>query len=136
MFFCDYLGNSSKYLGGDYGRKKMLGIIRIVFILFVPFFAFSQINTSIINSIDAKIKIVSVAENVISEDNYTKPATGNKFISVKVLFDYSGWSSKIYPSFFDMKLKDLFGNFFEPSIKSFVVNKPYLNMTAIKAEKN
>jgi hypothetical protein len=135
MYFVFVFLTILNYMGGGCRRKMMLGIIRIVFMLSVPFFAFSQINTSIINATDAKIKILSVTENVLSEDNYTKPDTGKKFISVKVLFNYFGCTSKIYPSFFDMKMKDLDGNFFEPSIKSFVVIKPYLNITNIKAEK-
>ena len=113
----------------------MTGLIRILFLLFIPFLAFAQINTSIINPVHTKLKILSVADNVISEDNYTLPDTGKKFISVKVLFDYSRCTSKIYPSFLDLKMKDSNQNFFKPSIKTFVVRKPYLVSTIVKADK-
>jgi len=135
MHFVITLATILNKKGGGCRRNTMLGKIRIVFVLFVPFVAVAQINTSIIKSVHTKVKILSVTDNVVSEDNYTKPDTGNKFISVKVLFDYSSCTSRVYPSFFDLKLRDLDGNYFKPSIKSFVVKKPYLYTTIIEADK-
>lgn len=132
MLFVFVIAILSNYSGWGCRRYKMLGIIRILLMTSIPFLAIAQINTALISPIHLKIKILTVTENVISEDNYTKPDIGNKFFSVKVQFDYFGCKSKIYPSFFDLKLKDLDGNFYEPSIKTFVVKKPYLFITNAK----
>ena len=113
----------------------MLAMIRIMLILLMPVFALAQINTSVINPVQAKIKILSIADNVIAEDNYTQPESGNKFISVRVLIDNSNSSYQFYSSFLDLKLKDSEEIFFKPSIKSFVVRKPYLASTVVKSEK-
>ncbi len=120
---------------GDFWRKSMLRTIRIVFVLLIPFLAFAQINTSIINPVHTKLKILSVADNVISEDNYTLPDSGNKFISVKVLFDYTGCTTKAFPSFLYLKIIDPGKNFYQPSIKTFVVRKPYLNSTNVNTDR-
>jgi len=92
----------------------------------MPLTIFAQINTCKINNGKSKLKILAVNDNVSSEDNYSQPDSGNKFLSVNVMLDNRNSHSDIISDFFNLKLSDSNNNFYQSSIKSFVVKKPYL----------
>ncbi len=84
---------------------------------------------SLIEGTRVVLKIVAVKDNAMTENDYSKPDSGNKFMSVQVIVDNTngkdGWEIK--PE--NLVLKDTEGNVYQPEGNTFglvEVTKPTL----------
>ena len=98
----------------------------LLYFVLMPIISFSQINSAFIGDEGAKLKILAVNNNIISEDGYTQADSGNAFISIKVLLDNSDSHSMLVSNFCFLNVLDPLGCIYYPSLKSFVVREPHL----------